>query len=34
MYAAAVYRLDAGVIVSFQDFATRDEALEAAGLMG
>ena len=29
---AAIYRLDAGMIVFFQDFATRPEALKAVGL--
>jgi ketosteroid isomerase-like protein len=29
---AAIYRLDAGMIVFFQDFATRREALKAVGL--
>jgi ketosteroid isomerase-like protein len=32
MNYAAIYRVDTGVIVFFQDFATRAEALEAAGL--
>ena len=30
--AAAIWRVEGGVIVFFQDFATRAEALEAAGL--
>jgi ketosteroid isomerase-like protein len=30
--AAAIWRVEEGVIVFFQDFATRAEALEAAGL--
>jgi ketosteroid isomerase-like protein len=30
--AAAIWRVEDGVIVFFQDFATRSEALEAAGL--
>jgi ketosteroid isomerase-like protein len=30
--AAAIWRVEDGVIVFFQDFATRAEALEAAGL--
>jgi ketosteroid isomerase-like protein len=30
--ATAIFRFEAGQIVFFQDFATRDEALEAAGL--
>lgn len=32
MSAIQIYRFDAGLIVFFQDFATRDEAFEAAGL--
>jgi ketosteroid isomerase-like protein len=32
MSATQIYRFDTGLIVFFQDFATRDEALEAAGL--
>jgi ketosteroid isomerase-like protein len=32
MDSAAIYRLDAGMIVFFQDFATRREALKAVGL--
>jgi ketosteroid isomerase-like protein len=32
MNATQVYRFDRGMIVFFQDFATRTEALEAAGL--
>jgi ketosteroid isomerase-like protein len=31
MAAAAIWRFEANQIVFFQDFATRDEALEAAG---
>jgi ketosteroid isomerase-like protein len=31
MTAVALYRFEANQIVFFQDFATRDEALEAAG---
>jgi ketosteroid isomerase-like protein len=31
MTAAAIYRFEANQIVFFQDFATRDEALDAAG---
>jgi ketosteroid isomerase-like protein len=30
--ATVIFRFEAGQIVFFQDFATRDEALEAAGL--
>jgi hypothetical protein len=30
--AAAIWRVEEGLIVFFQDFATRAEALEAAGL--
>ena len=32
MNAAGIWHVDTGMIVFFQDFATRDEALEAAGL--
>jgi ketosteroid isomerase-like protein len=32
MDTAAICRFDARMIISFQEFATRDEALEAAGL--
>jgi ketosteroid isomerase-like protein len=32
--AAAIWRLKEGMIVFFQDFATRAEALEAVGLRG
>jgi ketosteroid isomerase-like protein len=32
MSFAAIYRVDTGVIVGFRDFATRPEALEAAGV--
>jgi ketosteroid isomerase-like protein len=32
MHTAGIVRLDGGMIVSFQEFATREEALEAAGL--
>ena len=32
MSATQIYRFDAGLIVFFQDFASRDEALKAAGL--
>jgi hypothetical protein len=32
MSAAAIWRVDSGVIVFFQDFATRAEALETARL--
>ena len=32
MRTAAIYSFDAGRIVLFQEFATREEALEAAGL--
>jgi ketosteroid isomerase-like protein len=32
MSAAAIYRVDGGVIRSFREYTTRDEALEAAGL--
>jgi ketosteroid isomerase-like protein len=32
MTAVAIYRFEAGQIVFFQDFATRDEALKAVGL--
>jgi ketosteroid isomerase-like protein len=33
MNATQVYRFEKGMIVFFQDFATHDEALEAAGLL-
>jgi ketosteroid isomerase-like protein len=32
--AAAIWRVKEGMIVFFQDFATRAEALEAVGLRG
>jgi uncharacterized protein len=34
MTAAAIYRFEANQILFFQDFTTRDEALEAVGLAG
>lgn len=33
MAAAAIWRFEANQIAFFQDFATRDEALEAAGMV-
>jgi len=32
MTAVAIYRFQAGQIVFFQDFASRDEAFKAVGL--
>jgi hypothetical protein len=32
MTSAAIYRFQAGMILSFTEYASREEALEAAGL--